>query len=173
MTAHTHSDPDITVIAKVGKPYGLKGFNTLLLFTESLDFKPNTEYFIQAHSPPWAPLICTDTAQHHHKLRVRFEGTHTPEAAAALTGALIGIRTATFPALPTGEYYHQQLIGLDVTHLKTEPLGKITHIWSNGAHDVFEVKSDTHTRVLPYIDSVVMCIDLDQHTMDVNWPYDF
>ena len=76
-----------------------------------------------------------------------------------------------FPRLPQGEYYHHQLLGLQVINKEGQLLGTLVEILETGANDVYVVKGESGEEVLlPAIDGVVVGIDLENHTMLVEPP---
>jgi len=82
---------------------------------------------------------------------------------------LVGILKSDLPQLENDNYYYHQLLGLTVYDTQNKNLGQITDIWSNGAHDVFEVKENEKARVLPYTNKVIIKVCLESKSMKVDW----
>ena len=162
------------VMATIGKPHGLKGHNCLQTHSDQIDalLKYSQWWVRSPKEQDWSPIQFEDVCLHHKKLIARLNQTHTPESATQYTGQLIGIHKDQLPSLEEDDYYHYELIGLQVIHTDGTCLGTLTHIWSNGAHDVFEVKG-SRTRIIPYIHSVIQSIDLTEKIIEVDWPHDF
>jgi 16S rRNA processing protein RimM len=166
-------DAHLIVMAKVGKPYGLKGYNTLKVYTEApAALSKHANWFSRTNDTDWQPITFHHVRVHGQKLIAQLNQASTPDEATQLTGTLIGVLKTDLPALEAEHYYHHQLYALSVINVEGEVLGTLNHIWSNGAHDVFEVKGEK-TRILPYIKSVVKSVDLKEKVMHVDWPYDF
>lgn len=161
----------IVVMATVGKTHGVRGLNRLNTHTERVDALQQYEtIFIRLPKKDWQPVDLTDWQLHSKKLLVRINQSADPEQANRWVGSTIGVLKSDLPALSEGFYFHQ-LEGLTVINTHDKVLGKLTHIWSNGAHDVFEVKGEkTHT--LPYIDHVIKQVDLQKQTLIVDWDHD-
>jgi 16S rRNA processing protein RimM len=71
--------------------------------------------------------------------------------------------------LEQGEYYHHQLLGLEVIDENGKPLGLLSSILETGANDVYVVRDQTGAEILvPAIDSVVLDIDLDNKHVRVH-----
>ena len=86
-----------------------------------------------------------------------------------LRNALVYVPTADRPALPAGEYYHHQLLGLRVTGEDGNDLGRLTEILSTAAHDIYVVRSESGAEILlPAIDEVILEIDLDNGLLRVH-----
>lgn len=94
----------------------------------------------------------------------------TREQAEQLNGRLIMIDKAEMPKLPDGEYYWQQLIGLQVSDTEGEQLGQVDSLLETGANDVLVVKHEQGEEVLiPYTEHVVTEVDLSAGRMIVDW----
>lgn len=73
-------------------------------------------------------------------------------------------------------YYVEDLIGLEVYKTyeenldfdKYEYLGKIEYVYTNAANDVYEVKSNSKTILIPAIKQVVKKVDLDSKKIYVK-----
>ena len=71
-------------------------------------------------------------------------------------------------ALPDGQYYLYQLIGVQVVTTTGEGLGTVTNILETGANDVFVVQNNQQEILLPDVPDVVRSIDLDKNEMTVQ-----
>ncbi|MGI9145588.1 MAG: ribosome maturation factor RimM [Chloroflexota bacterium] len=82
------------------------------------------------------------------------------EAAAALRNKDIQIRAEDAIALPKGQYFWHQVIGLQVEDATThELLGEVTDILETGANDVYVVSGGRGEILVPAIKDVVKRID--------------
>ena len=72
-------------------------------------------------------------------------------------------------ALPNGEYYWADLIGLTVTTLSGVSLGRVIRLLETGANDVLVVQGDRE-RLIPYVFGVIVrTVDLEAGRMVVDW----
>jgi ribosomal 30S subunit maturation factor RimM len=82
----------------------------------------------------------------------RLGGISTKEAADALRGQRLYAPRAALPNLPDDEFYHADLIGLEVCDTGGKPLGRVSAVLNHGASDLLEVrapgKRDHHARPL-------------------------
>lgn len=86
-----------------------------------------------------------------------------------LRNLLVQVRSADRPKLPQGDYYHHQLLGLQVIDEDDTIFGRITAIIETGANDVYVVQNENGAEVLiPAIDSVVQDIDLNENQVRVR-----
>jgi 16S rRNA processing protein RimM len=92
------------------------------------------------------------------------------------------------PEPDENEYYWSDLIGLHVKNLQGVDFGVITDVFETGANDVIVVQQDQlkqvaveddvkkekpQERLLPFIASVVLEVDLEAKTMLVDWDPEF
>lgn len=102
----------------------------------------------------------------------RLPEVETRDDAERLMGAEIWVLRSQLPPAKPGEYYWVDLEGLAVTTSEGVELGKVSHLFNNGANDVVVIRGD-RDRYLPYDPSVVLSIDLDAQRMVVDWDPDF
>ena len=86
----------------------------------------------------------------------------TKEEADALRGTVLHARRDRLPALPDDEFYHADLIGLDVLDTGGTLLGRIKSVQNHGADDLLEVQlaGGSATVFLPFTRAAVPTVDL-------------
>lgn len=119
----------------------------------------------------YAPLSTEDggrsfsvrlTGQAKGALTARLDGVANKEAADALRGTRLYAPRDRLPALPEDEFYHADLIGLDVLDTGGQILGKIRAVHDHGAGDLLEVHGPRlkGTVLLPFTKEVVPTVDI-------------
>ena len=153
-------EPVFLVIGKLRKPHGIHGEIAMEILTDFPErLQTDSIVFVGAGHQP---LCLSSFRQHQNYLLVSFEGISTPEEAGAWRNQWVYVSSASRPALPEGEYYHHQLIGLHVESETGEPLGLIVEILETGSNDVLVVHPEDGAEILlPIIDEVVKEIDLE------------
>lgn len=93
---------------------------------------------------------------------VKAKGIDTIEEAEKLRGRVLYINRSDARLAP-GEYFIQDLMGLDVIDIDTsKSYGKITDVLKTGANDVYQVTDkDKKDYLIPVIDDVVKEIDIN------------
>ncbi len=115
------------------------------------------------------PMKVNERRIHASNLLVAFDGVNTPEEAGRLRNLWAYVPAEDRPALPEGEYYHHQILGLQVRDETGKDLGAITDILITGANDVYVVRSQNGTEILlPAIEPVILAINLEQEEMIVR-----
>ena len=109
------------------------------------------------------------------------ESIDSRDQAEKLVGLKILIDREQLPKLPEGEYYWQDLIGLDVFDLSNARLGSVKRLLETGANDVLVLDSAVNDYaaetseqksqeiLVPYTNEVVVKVDLVAGQMQVDW----
>lgn len=92
---------------------------------------------------------------------LKLAGIDTPEQAAKLRGQLVQVPVEEAVALPEGQYYLYQIVGLAVETTAGEPLGHVTDVLFTGANDVYVVRGEGGELLVPAIEQVVKQVDLE------------
>jgi len=108
-------------------------------------------------------------------LAARLSGVTTREAAEALRGVRLYANRAALPGLGDDEFYHADLIGLEVADTGGAVLGRVAAVLNHGAGDILEVrrpgdKGAAETLLLPFTRAVVPTVDLSAGRIVVDPP---
>ena len=122
---------------------------------------------IAAYGPLWSEdgarrFEVMVTGQVKNGLSARLSGVATKEQADALRGVRLYAPRDALPNLPDDEYYHADLIGLEVTDTGGTMLGRVKAVLNHGASDLLEVQGSgrTTTVLVPFTLEIVPTVDL-------------
>ena len=135
----------------------------------------------------WSALLPDGNVQPLHITRVReagsgdlvasVQGIDDRDAALALKGARLFVPRADFPALPEGEYYWVDLIGLRVINREGAELGEVQGVMDNGAQAVLIVRTielgKERERLIPFVGVYIDEVRLDEGVIAVDWQEDY
>jgi len=156
-------------VGRLRKPHGLSGE---LLFDVHTDFPerivPEKRIYIgEEHQPETIASIRT----HQKGLLLKLSGKDAFEDVETLRNQWVYVRNDELPALPEGEYYFHELVGLDVYDEQGGLLGKLKEILETGANDVYLILTpDGKELLIPALDEIVKQIHLGEKKMIVNPP---
>lgn len=96
----------------------------------------------------------------------------TKEGADALKGTQLFARRDQLPSLPDDEYYHADLIELDVFDSGGARLGTVKTVLDHGAGDILEIRrtESSETVLLPFTLALVPTVDLAAGKIIVDPP---
>lgn len=92
-------------------------------------------------------------------LGARIANVTTREDAEALRGVTLWAPRDALPSLPDDEFYHADLIGLEVVDTGGQVLGRVRAIFDHGAGDILEVIGKEQL-LLPFTRAAVPTVDL-------------
>ncbi len=92
-------------------------------------------------------------------LHLKLAGLDDRAAAVAVRDEYLQVREDDLEALPEGEYYRFQLIGLLVVDTDGRDLGRIKEVLSTPENDVFVVNGSLGEILIPAVDEIVRRID--------------
>ncbi len=165
----TKSPDDFVVVAKVGAPYGIKGWTKIHSFTEwAVDIFEYSPLYIE-DKQGWQTIKFTDGKEHGKSLVAKLVGYDSPEAVRVLTGKQIAIKRSQLPALQENEYYRRDLEGLTVINQDGKVLGIVSYVLETGSNDVLVVKNDKEHAIPYLLGSVILSVDLEKKEMRVDW----
>ncbi|RRD67055.1 ribosome maturation factor RimM [Comamonadaceae bacterium OH2310_COT-174] len=124
-------------------------------------------------------------------LVAQLQGIDDRDVAQALRGATIALPRSAFPALPEGEFYWVDLLGLLVRNRQAVVLGTVAEMLSNGPQSVLVVREQPPADVLnalnapgapaprlrehliPFVDAYVDSVSLADGQIVVDWQPDY
>ncbi len=161
--------PDLVAIGQIVKSFGVKGDVRVKSLSDVPGrFEGLREVTVETPSGKTVETIVSRVRKDHDSYVIGLEALSSPEEEAAFRGSLLKIPEDRVPALPEGQYYEFQLIGMTVTDEHREPLGTLEEIMETGSHPVFVVRSDGREWLIPGRQAVIASMDVDQRTMMVR-----
>lgn len=105
-------------------------------------------------------------------LGARITGVKTKEEADALRGTELYVDRARLPSLPDDEFYHSDLIGLQVLDTGGADQGRVVAVHNHGAGDILEIAGPARKSalMLPFTLAAVPTVDLAAGRVIVDLP---
>ncbi|NOT14288.1 MAG: ribosome maturation factor RimM [Methylotenera sp.] len=174
----------MVVMGRVVAPYGVYGWLKVTPDTEAIDGLFDYDTWWLGKGSDWREMVVETAKIHNDVIVVKLEGIDDRDAAFACKGKQIGVPRDALPEPDANEYYWSDLIGLRVKNQQDVDFGVIAEVFETGANDVLVVKPEAgkntiktdekaHERLLPFVASVVLEVDLKAKTMLVDWDEDF
>lgn len=175
-------------MGRIVAPYGVYGWLKVVPDTEAIDGLFDYDNWWLGKGDDWREMVVETAKIHNDVIVVKLAGIDDRDAAIACKGKQIGVPREALPEAGANEYYWSDLIGLSVKNQQGVDFGLIEDVFETGANDVLVVKNTTPTssvnkagsdkeqpqeRLLPFIATVVLEVDLKAKTMLVDWDEDF
>lgn len=167
----------MVVMGRIVAPYGIYGWLKVQPMTEALDgLFDYPDWWLGREDglrkSPWQMFEVETAKVHVNTLLVKLKGINDRDAALACKGKHIAVPREQLPEADEDEYYWSDLIGLNVKNQQGEDFGLIAELFETGANDVMVVKGERE-RLIPFINQVVIEVDIATKTMLVDWDAEF
>lgn len=154
------TDENRICVGALGGAFGVQGEVRLKSFTATPE--DIAEYSPLTSEDGQRSFEITLTGQLKNGFSARLTGVNSKEAADALRGTRLYAERDQLPHLPDDEYYHADLIGLEVYDTGGGLLGQVKTVLNHGASDILEVQAPgtSATVLLPFTLQAVPTVDL-------------
>jgi len=159
-------------MGRFGAPHGVRGWLKVQPYTEATEGLLGYKQWWIGSQQSWRQCELLEGRVHGSELVVRLDGIEDRDQAAAMRGWQVAVRRADLPAPEEGEYYWSDLVGLNVVNLQGNALGCVQEVFATGANDVIAVRGERQ-RLIPFIESVVVAVELEQSRLVVDWGVDY
>lgn len=164
-SAPDNNEPWDLLIGQISAPHGLQGQLRVYPHTDFPErFADLDEVAVQAEHAPLRRVKILAAQVQGRRIILTLAEVKTREQAEALRGAKLFIPKSLAMPLGEDEYYHHQLLGLQVVTTAGEALGPITQILVTGANDVYE----TPLALIPAVKEYIREVDLEHGRMVVE-----
>ncbi|WP_303901012.1 ribosome maturation factor RimM [Thiohalomonas denitrificans] len=168
-----NADPDSYVLlGRVSGLYGVGGWVKVFSHTQPRENILQYSAWYLREGDRWVRHSLLKGRRHGKAVVALLEGCDDREEARALIGADIAITREQLPKAGPGEYYWSDLIGLEVVTVGGEQLGRVDHLMETGANDVLVVAGERE-RLIPFVDEVIISVDLEGRCLTVDWDPEF
>lgn len=151
-------------IGQVLAPWGLEGQLRVEVITDFPHrLTPHSVVYVDRR-----PVTIAGTNWHKGKAIIKLEGIDSVDDAEELSGKTLEIHHSQLENLPEGQYYHFQLIGLEVWTTEGERLGKVIKILSSSSNDNYVVSGEKGEILIPAIEDVVKSVDLESGRITIE-----
>lgn len=166
------SKPDRVCVGAIAGAFGVKGEVRLKSFcTEPEDIAAYGPLFTEDGARSFTVRLTRPVTG---GLGARLSGVATKEDGDALRGVTLWVDREKLPSLPDDEFYHTDLIGLEVFDTGGAPLGRVRAVQNFGAGDILEIFAPGRktTLMLPFTLAAVPTVDIKAGRIVADPPED-
>lgn len=173
MSQKPEQSPRHLVIGQILRPHGVRGELRVRVLTQFPERFINLAQVSIGHAPDDEATLQdyeVDGARLHKEFAIlKLAGLEDRDSADRLREQFVVVALEDAIGLDEGEYYHFQLIGLQVLTDNDDALGEVVEILETGANDVYVVQSPIYGEILiPAIESVIQKIDLQNRQIIIT-----
>ncbi len=155
-------------MGRVRAPHGLKGWIKVQPFTQEIEGLLDYPEWWLGGEGQWQQHRVAESAVHGSTVVARLDGFTDREAAVGLKGRQVAVPRAAMPESREGEFYWNDLLGMEVSHKNAAKLGLVARILETGANTVLVVQGEKEFLV-PFIQGVIVNVDLKARQVIVDW----
>ena len=170
----------LVVLGRVRSAVGLAGWVKVESYTEPPDNLLKYKTWQLSSGTGLKPMRVKSSRWSGHELQIQFEGIADRDAADLLRNTDVAVFRHELPPPPPGEYYREDLLGLQAVTPKGERLGRLDHYLDSPAHP-FMVLVDQSSQqgqakvenLVPLVKGRVVSVDFAQGIMVLDWTLDW
>ena len=161
------------ICGRIGRAVGLKGECRVRWVSGACPVEIGGELFVAESDEKFHKPYTVAALRRQGRFDiVRFDGISDRGVAEGLSGLELFQPEGDLPALPEGEYYCYQVLGMTVATEDGRELGKVVRIFTAGENDVYEVMPEGGKKgdeiMFPAIDQVILSVDVENGRMIVR-----
>lgn len=169
----------MVVLGHVSGPHGIRGQIKVVTYTEKSDgLRDYPAWWFRGQGGKWAVFHPENCAAYGKHVIAKLREHNDRSSASGLTGQQIAVPRSCLPSLPENGvdgYYWADLIRSNVINLKGEILGQVVGLLETGANDALQVQlpEGKQQLLIPFIDQVIVSVDLSSREITVDWEADY
>ena len=159
------------LVAKIGKPVGLKGWAKVNSFTRP---EENLKGYKKFYLGKQKKIIQQEFVKKSGKtLILKFKDINSIEEIEMLKNTDLFINALDLPKLKKNEFYWKDLIGMEVISTKGDRFGKVIEMIEAGSRDVMRIKDKNNKKsILIPFEFGVFVEEVKNNQILVNWDRD-
>jgi 16S rRNA processing protein RimM len=107
---------------------------------------------------------------HRRQILLKLCGIDDIESASQWVGSILAVREEALAPPAPGQYYHYQVIGLEVFDTSGARIGTLKEIWSTPASELYVVAGLDKEHLIPAVKEMIAEVDLAAGRMIVDLP---
>jgi 16S rRNA processing protein RimM len=157
---------EFTQIGTVIKPHGLKGAVSIHVDALYMHTLEEADMVFIDHNASFVPYqLKSISLLTKDRFKVELEGVQSQAEAEELRG-----KDVYLPQEDVPEHTKVDLVGFEVHIAGHGYLGKISQVLEQSVQALIEVEEDDQTWLIPFVDSFILRVDIDQGRMDLELP---
>ena len=154
------------IVAKFGKPFGVKGFiNIYSFFSNKFDILNHKHFFIENNEK-----VDLKIKKSSNKIFGYIKSIDSLESVKEYTNKFIYIEKDKLPKLKGNHYYYNDLENMDV-YINKRIIGKVKKVNNHGAGDYLEIHAFSKEILVPVNKHHVLEVNLKKKKINLNPEY--
>lgn len=171
-TASPAAPDRIVTLGKIAGSFGVHGWVKVQSFTDPPDNILDYDVMQLGRNGEWREIEIEDGRWNGRGVTLKLAGIESPEAAKMYSGAELGVWRSELPETAPGEYYWNDLEGLDAVTPTGELLGRIDHFRMLPSNPLVVVRGERE-HLIPFVKERIVAIDLNARRVVLDWAADW
>jgi 16S rRNA processing protein RimM len=157
---------DYIKVGKIVNTHGVKGSLKCLPLTDYMERFDELDYVYTEMDNEKRKI--DDVWYRKGLVYLKLENIDDMNTAQSFKDTYISILEDQLRELPEDSYYIFDLIGMEVYSSEGDYIGKITDVYQTGANDVYEVKKNSKSYLIPAVKEFIKEVNLSDKKMIIN-----
>jgi 16S rRNA processing protein RimM len=162
----------IVVLGRIAGLFGVKGWVKIQSYTDPPENLLDYPVWQLNQRGSWTEARWAEGRPANRMVLGRLENVNDRDQAQAMVGADIGVWRSELPPPAPGEYYWEDLTGLDAYSPSGQWLGKVDHFRETAVHPLMVI-SGAGEHLVPLVKQRLLAVDLAAGRMTVDWDPDW
>lgn len=157
-------------LGEIVATHGINGWLKLKPYnTQTTVLTRAREVWLEKDRTRWMDEIATSRA-YKNQFLVKLAGVDRIDDAQRRVGSILSVAERDLGSLPAGEYYHYQVVGLEVYDTQSKRIGVVTRTWSTPAGELYVVTGAHKDFLIPAVKEIIEKVDLAAGRVVINPP---
>jgi 16S rRNA processing protein RimM len=157
-------------LGEIVATHGVAGWLKLNPYNKQTNaLTPAREIWLEKDRTRWTHEIAMSRA-HKNQILLKLSGVDRIDDAQQRVGSVLYVAEGDLGSLAAGEYYHYQVIGLEVFDTTGELIGVVTRTWSTPAGELYVVAGAFKEHLIPAVREIIEKVDFVARKMIINPP---
>lgn len=108
--------------------------------------------------------------RHRRQILLKLRGVDIIESARQWVGSTLAVPEKALETPAPGQYYHYQVIGIEVFDTSGARIGTLKQIWSTAGSELYVVAGLDKEHLIPAVKEIIAKVDLEAGRMIVDLP---
>jgi len=155
----------------IAKAFGIKGEVKIRSYSRGIEeFKALGSVLVGRNEREVVRREIEEVVARGEDLYIRFRDTGDRNAAEQLIGHFLFVEESDRRSLASGQYFVDDLVGLEVRNRAGRSLGTVKEVLSYPAHDVYVIRSRGTDVMVPAVREIVTAVDMKSRVMIIDPP---
>jgi 16S rRNA processing protein RimM len=157
-------------LGKIVTTHGIAGWLKLKPYNpRSTTLMPTLDVWLEKQGARSAHAI-EASRPYKGQFLVKLSGVDSMSDAQTRVGSTLWVAAQSLDSLPPGEYYHYQVIGLEVFDTEGKRIGVVARTWSTPAGELYVVDGAFKEHLIPAVKEIIERVDLVAGKLIINPP---